>query len=209
MLAAFRHDPCAISVGAVVGHSRARDRRRLLVGNRAGTIRGDHWPSARLALHRRGPNRWGCRLYVLRPSPTPRVGVPARELESARSRDATDVHRHSPRLPPRSSVGPGRRRIVRAVQSPGLDLAGNRNRGQSSLRTAWSSLQRTAYYVTAALGTVVSTVALVAPLGPWRMLWLGLSMCSVMWGTAVYLLAAAGGLAARATAASAPEQAIN
>ena len=65
------------------------------------------------------------------------------------------------------------------------------------------------YYVTAALGTVVSTVAVVAPLGPWRMLWLGLSMCPVMWGTAVYLLAAADGLAARATTASAPEQAIN
>ena len=66
-----------------------------------------------------------------------------------------------------------------------------------------------AYYVTAGLGTVVSTVAVVAPLGPWRMLWLGLSMCPVMWGTAVYLLAAADGLAARATTVSAPEQVIN
>lgn len=66
-----------------------------------------------------------------------------------------------------------------------------------------------AYYVTAALGTVVSTVAVVAPLGPWRVLWLGMSMCPIMWGTAVYLLAAADGLAARATRASSPEQAIN
>jgi hypothetical protein len=45
-----------------------------------------------------------------------------------------------------------------------------------------------AYYVTAAAGALVSTIALFAPLGLVRPLWLGAAMCAVMWSSALYLI---------------------
>lgn len=55
------------------------------------------------------------------------------------------------------------------------------------------------YFVTAAAGVVVSMVAF-APLGPWRLPWLGGAMSAVMWSTAAYLLARADDLADRSLA---------
>ena len=55
------------------------------------------------------------------------------------------------------------------------------------------------YYVTAAAGVVISMVAF-APLGPWRLPWLGGAMSAVMWSTAAYLLARANDLADRSMA---------
>jgi hypothetical protein len=57
-----------------------------------------------------------------------------------------------------------------------------------------------AYYVTAAAGVVVSMVALVAPLGPWRLPWLGGAMTAIMWSTAAYLVARADNVADRSLA---------
>lgn len=55
------------------------------------------------------------------------------------------------------------------------------------------------YYVTAAAGVVISMVAF-APLGPWRLPWLGGAMSAVMWITAAYLVARADNLADRSLA---------
>jgi hypothetical protein len=43
------------------------------------------------------------------------------------------------------------------------------------------------YYITAAAAFAVSTVALLAPLGPSRLIWLGAGMSVVMWSSAFYL----------------------
>jgi predicted membrane channel-forming protein YqfA (hemolysin III family) len=57
-----------------------------------------------------------------------------------------------------------------------------------------------AYYVTACIGALVSIVALCAPLGPMRLVWLGSGMAAAMWGTAFYLVKWADAIAASSLA---------
>jgi hypothetical protein len=54
-----------------------------------------------------------------------------------------------------------------------------------------------AYYITAAAGLAVSVVALRAPLGSIRLVWLGAGMSVVMWSSAVYLVRRAHVIAGR------------
>jgi hypothetical protein len=57
-----------------------------------------------------------------------------------------------------------------------------------------------AYYATAAAGTVVSVTALAAPLGPSRLAWLGAGMSAIMWTTTLYLVYSADTIAERSLA---------
>jgi hypothetical protein len=57
-----------------------------------------------------------------------------------------------------------------------------------------------AYYVTAAVGGLVSLTALVGPFGPSRLLWLGAGMSAVMWTSAIYVVYRADIIAARSLA---------
>lgn len=57
-----------------------------------------------------------------------------------------------------------------------------------------------AYYATAVTGAAVSLVGLFAPLGPWRLAWMGAAMTPVMWGTAAYVAIRADQVAAAAVA---------
>jgi hypothetical protein len=58
------------------------------------------------------------------------------------------------------------------------------------------------YYVTGAVGTLVSIMALVAPLGPSRLVWLGAGMSAIMWISAMYLVHSADAIATRSLASS-------
>ena len=64
---------------------------------------------------------------------------------------------------------------------------------------AWL-LRVPAYYVTSAAGVLVSVTAIVAPLGPSRLVLLGAGMGVVMWSSAVYLIYRADAIASRALA---------
>jgi hypothetical protein len=57
-----------------------------------------------------------------------------------------------------------------------------------------------AYYATAAAGTLVSMTALVAPLGASRLVWLGAGMSAIMWISALYLTYSADAIAERSLA---------
>jgi hypothetical protein len=57
-----------------------------------------------------------------------------------------------------------------------------------------------AYYSTAAAGTLVSMTALVAPLGASRLVWLGAAMSAIMWTSALYLVYSADTIAERSLA---------